>query len=261
MHARARQADEDAELGRRPLRRGGAAVAADVVLGFGLDRDELINREGARGLARWSQNRQTRAERASEIEGGGADVLWTASRDRPPTWPWKPSWATSCCTFFSSCGGGSRRWESVSWRRFDSVWAGFEMQREGGTINRFHESPWEFNNPSVGTARGALSCLPKDARCWLRRGIQGGAASRFLASGQVVVMNCVLGGANPCGLDTSVAIPWTPAGAILRLPSRPSALPCPAPVLLNTKAGQDIYGSSPVTNTGNTSHSSPQSLR
>ena len=52
VDARARQADEDAELGRRPLRRGRAAVAADVVFGFGLDRDELCGGGGVRWLAR-----------------------------------------------------------------------------------------------------------------------------------------------------------------------------------------------------------------
>jgi hypothetical protein len=41
VYARARQADEDAELGRRPLRRGRIAVAADVVLGFLLESGQL----------------------------------------------------------------------------------------------------------------------------------------------------------------------------------------------------------------------------
>ena len=41
MDARARQTDKDAELGRRPLRAGGVAVAADAVVAFFLDRQKL----------------------------------------------------------------------------------------------------------------------------------------------------------------------------------------------------------------------------
>lgn len=41
VDAGAREADEDAELGRGPLRVGRAAVAAEVVVGFLLDRGEL----------------------------------------------------------------------------------------------------------------------------------------------------------------------------------------------------------------------------
>jgi hypothetical protein len=42
VHARAAEADEDAELGRGPLRGRRVAVAAEVVVGFFLDGEELL---------------------------------------------------------------------------------------------------------------------------------------------------------------------------------------------------------------------------
>jgi hypothetical protein len=46
VDAGAREADEDAELGRGPLRVGCAAVAAEIVIGLLLDRRELCARDG-----------------------------------------------------------------------------------------------------------------------------------------------------------------------------------------------------------------------
>jgi hypothetical protein len=44
MDASAAEADEDAELWRRPLWRGGIAVAADIVLGLLLQSSQLPHR-------------------------------------------------------------------------------------------------------------------------------------------------------------------------------------------------------------------------
>lgn len=46
VYARAAEADEDAKLGARPLRRGSIAVAAEVVAGFFLDGEELYSPRG-----------------------------------------------------------------------------------------------------------------------------------------------------------------------------------------------------------------------
>lgn len=41
VHTGAREADKNAKLGRRPLRRGRVAIAANVVLGLLLERGQL----------------------------------------------------------------------------------------------------------------------------------------------------------------------------------------------------------------------------
>jgi hypothetical protein len=84
------------------LRGRRAAVAADVVLRFGLDRDELLVRKEHKG--RWLANgsayldgeaNEGREGRTKEHrQWDEANVPWTSFRDQPPTWPWTPSSAT-----------------------------------------------------------------------------------------------------------------------------------------------------------------------
>lgn len=64
------------------MRRGGVAVAANVVLGFFLDGSELCEDTPVSDLARENSTR-TRAS---------LDVPLPEFRDQPPTWPWKPLW-------------------------------------------------------------------------------------------------------------------------------------------------------------------------
>ena len=67
------QADEDAELGRGPLRGGRAAVAADIVLGFGLDGDELDARAKERkggAVSKLSEQREHDRRRGTRGQMG-----------------------------------------------------------------------------------------------------------------------------------------------------------------------------------------------